>query len=200
MSGTAAIVLAAGASTRLGEPKQLIELGGERLLERAVRTAREAGLKRVVVVVGARAAEIISQCDLRDAEIVHCKAWAEGMSQSLAAGLAAVEQLGVRGAVVMTADMPFVTPSHLMALARKSGSARASSYAGRHGVPAYFPSAMFAALKKLTGDAGARDLLRQASAVALDEADALDVDTPEALAAVRARFAVEGRGKRGERR
>src|SRR5690242_640035 len=62
---TAAVILAAGASTRLGQPKQLIQLGGETLLERAVRVADEAGCWPTVVVLGADARRVLAGCSLR---------------------------------------------------------------------------------------------------------------------------------------
>lgn len=194
----AAVILAAGASTRLGQAKQLVELGGERLLERAVRIAREAGLSPVIVVVGARAAEITAQCDLRDARIVRCERWAEGMSQAIAVGIAAVAETNAASCMVLTSDMPFVTPLHLQALAKRRGEVRASAYAGRKGVPAHFPRAAFAELVRLEGDTGARDLLQSAPSVELN-ADALDIDTPGDLVAARARFGTVKRLRKGAR-
>ncbi len=192
------MILAAGASTRLGQPKQLVELGGERLLERAVRIAREAGLSPVIVVVGARAAEITAQCDLREAQIVRCERWAEGMSQALAAGVAAVGETNASSCVVLSSDMPFVTPMHLQALTKRRGEVRASEYDGRKGIPAHFPRGVFAELKRLEGDTGARELLQSALSVDLG-ADALDVDTPGDLAAARARFGTVKRLRKGAR-
>ncbi len=192
------MILAAGASTRLGQPKQLVELGGERLLERAVRTAREAGLAPVIVVVGARAAEITAQCDLREAQIVRCERWAEGMSQALAAGVAAVAETNASSCVVLTSDMPFVTPLHLQALCKRRSEVRASEYDGRKGVPAHLPRSTFADLQRLEGDIGARDLLQSALSVDL-KADALDIDTLADLSAARARFGTVKRLRKGAR-
>ena len=194
----AAVILAAGASTRLGQPKQLVELGGERLLERAVRTAREAGLSPVIVVVGARAAEITAQCNLREAQIVRCERWAEGMSQALAAGVAAVAETNASSCVVLTTDMPFITSLHLQSLSKRRGEVRASEYAGRKGVPAHFPRSTFSELLRLEGDTGARDLLQAAVAVDLND-NALDIDTPQDLAAARSRFGTVKRLRKGAR-
>ena len=177
----AAVVLAAGASTRMGTPKQLAAVGGERLLERAVRVAREAGCAPVVVVLGAGAKLIQAQCGLGDAIVVVNEVWAEGMGTSIRAG---VEALGdVDGCVVMTCDMPAVTPGHLRAL-MTSRELMASSYAGKRGVPAYFPVTRFAELLQLGGDVGAREMLRAAVAMELP-GGAMDVDTPEDLARAR---------------
>jgi molybdenum cofactor cytidylyltransferase len=180
----AAIVLAAGGSTRLGQPKQLATLGKETLLERAVRTALEAGCKPVVVVLGAEANTIRERCHLQDAVMVVNTQWAEGMASSIRAGIAAVEVAD--GAIVMTCDQPAVTAQHLRALIA-SGEVTASSYAGRRGVPAYFPTELFPALRSLTGDSGAREILRHAAAVELENGE-LDVDSGEELARARKLF------------
>ena len=104
---TAAVVLAAGASTRLGSPKQVVRLDGETLLERAVRVAREAGCSPVVVVLGAAAASIRAECSLGDAVVVVNEDWASGMGSSVGCG---VQALGdVDGCVLMACDMPAVT-------------------------------------------------------------------------------------------
>jgi len=181
---TAAVVLAAGASTRLGEPKQLAWLAGETLLERAVRTAREAGCSPVVVVLGAEAERIAEQCDLSDAVVVINNAWGEGMASSIRCGVGKLQD--AEGVVLMTCDQPAVTAAHLRAL-MATGEATASHYAGRNGVPAYLPAASFAQLMKLRGDSGARELLREAAAIDLAHGE-LDVDTAEDLAEAERRF------------
>ncbi len=182
------MVLAAGASTRLGEAKQLAVVGGERLLERAVRVANEAGCEPVVVVLGAGAEEIRAACGLGDAVVVVNGGWGEGMGSSVRVGVQAVDDAVhyVEGVVVMTCDQPAVTAEHLLVL-MATGEATASGYAGRRGVPAYFPAEMFGALLELKGDAGARELLREARVVELVGGE-LDVDTEDGLAAARRVF------------
>jgi CTP:molybdopterin cytidylyltransferase MocA len=180
----AAIVLAAGASTRLGEPKQLIVIGGETLLERAVRTAREAVCAPVVVVLGADAEWIRERCDLGDGLVIVNLDWEEGMASSIRIGVAAVH--GADGVVLMTCDQPAVTAGHLRKLTA-TGEITASAYAGRRGVPAYFPAAASPALMRLTGDAGARELLRDAATVDLAGGE-LDVDTAVDLDEAKRRF------------
>jgi molybdenum cofactor cytidylyltransferase len=171
----AAVVLAAGASTRLGEAKQLVRFGSENLLERALRVARDADCSPVVVVLGASAAEVQARSELGDAVVVVNDNWAEGMGGSIRFGVGFLRD--VDGCVVMTCDMPAVTAGHLRSLV-DSGGVTASSYAGRRGVPAYFPVSTFASLMHLHGDVGARDLLRSARCVELAGGE-LDVDTGE---------------------
>jgi molybdenum cofactor cytidylyltransferase len=179
----AAVVLAAGASTRLSEAKQLVRFGSENLLERAVRVARDAECSPVVVL-GASAAEIQARCALGDAVVVVNEDWAEGMGSSVRVGVGALRD--VDGCIVMTCDMPAVTAAHLRAL-MDSGEATASRYAGRRGVPAYFPVSIFPSLMELHGDVGARDLLRSARCVELAGGE-LDVDTVEDVERARAFF------------
>lgn len=184
----AGVVLAAGASTRLGEPKQLVRLGGETLLERSVRVAREAGCEPVVVVLGASYLDVLANTVLGDAVPVINDMWAEGMANSIRLGVRSLQFVAktAKGAVLMACDQPAVTAAHLGAL-MASGERTASSYAGRRGVPAYFPAKAFPSLMELRGDAGARELLRGADAIDLADGE-LDVDTAEDLAEAERRF------------
>ena len=168
----AAVVLGAGSSSRLGEPKQLVRLGGENLLERAVRVAREVGCWPVVVVLGASAEVIRSQCSLGDARVLVNEGWEEGMASSIRLGVGALS--GVDGCVVMTCDQPAVTVGHLSRLI--GDEVRASRYEDRNGIPAFFPAAVFGELMELRGDMGARDLLAGRGFLELDGGE-LDVDT-----------------------
>ena len=179
----AAVVLAAGGSSRLGEPKQLVQLGEENLLERAVRVAREAGCWPVVVVLGASAESIRSQCLLGDARVLVNEKWEEGMASSIRLGVGDLS--GVDGCVVMTCDQPAVTAGHLSRLI--GNEVRASRYAGRNGIPAFFPAAVFGDLMELRGDKGARELLAGVRFVELEGGE-LDVDTVGDLAKVRELF------------
>jgi molybdenum cofactor cytidylyltransferase len=181
----AAIVLAAGASRRLGEPKQLVQVGGETLLERAVHVCREAGCVPIMVVLGASSETIQEKCKLEDAVIVINDGWREGMGSSLRAGVNALDS-HVDGCVIVTCDMPAISSEHLRQLVQMA-EITASEYAGRRGVPAYFPASAFAALMQLRGDAGARDLLKDANTVRLPGGE-LDVDTAQDLQRARELF------------
>ena len=183
-----AVILAAGASKRLGEPKQLVMLDGENLLERAVRVAHAADCSPVVVVLGASAELVQAGSVFDDAVVVVNEDWAEGMGSSLRAGVRALRELDA--CVVMTCDMPAVTAAHLRAL-MASGAVTASSYAGKKGVPAYFPASAFQSLMALQGDAGAKDLLRSAGFVELIGGE-LDIDTRTDLELARELF---GKGR-----
>jgi molybdenum cofactor cytidylyltransferase len=183
MSAVAALVMAAGGSSRLGEPKQLVRLGVENLLERAVRVAREAGCEPVVVVLGASAELIRSQCSLGDARVLVNVGWEEGMASSIRLGMGVLS--GVDGCVVMTCDQPAVSAGHLTRLI--GDEVKASRYAGRNGIPAFFPAAGFGDLMELRGDKGARELLAGVGFVELEGGE-LDVDTWGDLVKVRELF------------
>jgi molybdenum cofactor cytidylyltransferase len=184
----AAVVLAAGASKRLGELKQLARLGGETLLERSVRVAREAGCSPVVVVLGAAHEQVMAGCSLGDVVIVINDQWQEGMGSSVRLGIHAVRNVAAdaEGVVVMTCDQPAVTVDHLQRL-MMSREAKASRYAERNGVPAFFPKRYFDELTSLAGDAGARELLQSAPSEELPAGN-LDVDTADDLKRARELF------------
>jgi molybdenum cofactor cytidylyltransferase len=183
-----AVVLAAGASTRLGEPKQLVVLGGETLLERAVRVAREAECLPVVVVVGAEYVQVLGNSMLGDVVTVINAEWREGMASSIRLG---VRTLGfvakdAEGVLLMTCDQPAVTAKHLFQLTLRA-EVKASRYAGKNGVPAFFPKRYFDKLMELKGDAGARELLAEARYEELENGE-LDVDTMKDLERARELF------------
>jgi molybdenum cofactor cytidylyltransferase len=180
--------LAAGGSSRLGSPKQLVRLAGETLLERAVRVAREAGCLPVVVVLGASYMEVLGNSQLGDVVPVINDKWEEGMASSIRLGVRALGFCAkdVEGVVLMTCDQPAVTVKHLFHLTLRA-EVKASRYAGRNGIPAFFPKKHFDKLMALTGDMGARELLAEARYEELANGD-LDVDTVEDLERVRELF------------
>ena len=195
MSGMAALVLAAGASSRLGQPKQLVRFQGERLMDRAIRLAQEAGAVPVFVVLGANF-ELMLEA-LADSpsgpengvRILINKAWRSGMSSSLRLGATAAERAGADDLLVMGCDQPSVTAQHLRALceASKREHAVASYYWQRRGIPALFPAFAFHALQDLSGDTGARELLQDDAVLTVPlPGGEFDVDTPEDLERLRA--------------
>ena len=171
----AAIILAAGASTRLGSPKQLVRLGSETLLERAIRIAVEAGLSPVYGVVSENLPP--EACSNRMIRVSNPEAY-EGVASSIRAGLRAADSgtSPLSGIVILTCDQPAVTATHLQELARGGTHVIGSAYAQRKGVPAYFPATTFAQLMALRGDVGAHDLLKAAEAIDLPGGE-LDIDT-----------------------
>ncbi|MDP3073331.1 MAG: nucleotidyltransferase family protein [Opitutaceae bacterium] len=187
-----AIILAAGASTRLGTPKQLLELGGRPLLVRAVEAALASPAWPVVVVLGAHAEKIRPALARLPVLVAENPTWAEGMASSLRAGVTTLRQFSRRidAALVALCDQPAfsaATIAQLVAAQRATGrSIVAARYGGRPGAPALFLRAHFAALAALTGEEGARALLNadpgNVATVDLPEL-ALDLDTPADVAA-----------------
>ena len=200
----AAVILAAGSSSRLGQPKQLLKLHGQTLLDHAIRIAINAGASPVYVVLGANAEAILAGSNFLNnvisteratrvekpafvLKIIENENWQEGIASSIRAGVHAAT--GAEAILLMTCDQPAVTAEHLHLLleAANQTSVTASSYAGRVGIPAVFPPKYFEELLQLRGDEGARSLLNAKSkeiiTIPLAEGE-LDIDTPEDLAAL----------------
>ncbi len=186
----AAIILAAGNSSRLGRPKQLLELAGETLLHRAARVALEAGFAPVVVVLGAIVEQARAALADLDVRITINERWRDGLGTSVSAGIGAVDDADA--AVLLTCDQARVDVGSLRRLRAAYDDTCpgiiASRYTGVLGVPALFSREHFPALRQLDGESGARTLLREFSAevtaIDLPEA-AVDIDREADWAAVR---------------
>lgn len=181
------IVLAAGASTRLGQTKQLLTLNGETLVHHAVRLGLETAPVDCVVVCGADAGRVAASVADQPCRMVHCETHRSGMSASLRAGLDALHH-ECPAALILLTDQTALEASHLRSLCelwqRNPERAVASGYAGIVGVPAILPRTWFAELNLTHGDRGARELLRsRSSEVAIVTAPELarDIDTPAEL-------------------
>lgn len=186
MNSVAGIVLAAGGSSRLGSPKQLVSFQGESLVHRAARTVVEAGCDPVVVVLGAEAERIRPELDDLQIRSVINNGWPEGISTSIQTGL---EEIGNAEAVlIVLCDQPGVNSLHLrdlMARFHAAGlSIAASRYRGVIGVPAVFAQSIYPELAALSGDTGARRVIsRDAGRVVIFDLPqaGTDLDTPEDL-------------------
>lgn len=183
-TGTAAIVLAAGRSARLGTPKQLVAVQGEPLVRRMARVALEAGCRPVVVVEGATA--LASALAGLPVELVACPAWAEGPGASLACGARAVGPRAAR-VLVLLVDQVLVARPQVEALLSAPGDFAAAEYGGALGVPARFGPGFLEVLTSLPPQRGAKAWLLEhrdrVTAVPMPQA-AVDLDTPEDLARV----------------
>lgn len=180
----ALLLLAAGGSRRLGEPKQLLRLGDETLVRRAARLGLATAPAEAVVVCGAHADAVWREVADLPLRRLDCADWDGGLGQSLAAGLAALSD-NIDGALVLLCDQPALDATHLLALrdAWRTDPTRAaaSAYDDVLGVPALLPRTWFARLAGGGHDRGARALLRaHAAEVHAVAAPALahDIDTP----------------------
>jgi molybdenum cofactor cytidylyltransferase len=187
-----AIILAAGASERMGTPKQLLQVRGAPLVLRAVDAALASQVWPVAVVLGAHAEKVRAAIARRPVLAVENPAWEEGMASSIRAGIATLRQFSraLDGALVALCDQPAFSAEVIARLAearRETGrKIAAARYCGRNGAPALFLSDLFPALAALTGEDGARELLNgdadRVAAVDMPEL-AADLDTPEDYAA-----------------
>lgn len=198
----AGILLAAGGSSRLGSPKQLLTTHGVTLVARAAQQLLDAGCHPVLVVVGANATHIRDAVAMLPVQCVENPQWNQGMGTSIAAAVRVLNATpghapsghGPTAVLIASCDMPSVSTDHLLALlsAPPTDARVASAYNGPdgaevRGIPARLPHTDFGALAALGGDRGARDLLRHESTrtVALAQGG-FDLDTPEDVAAWRA--------------
>jgi len=191
----AAIVLAAGRSSRMGAANKLLtDVDGVPMVRRAVEAAAHSQARPVIVVTGNDQGKVQAALRGCKATFVHNPRFAEGMSTSLQAGLAALPA-NVDGALVCLGDMPLVTAASLDRLiaAFNPLEGRAicvPTWNGKRGNPVLWDRRFFAAMADLAGDVGAKHLIGEhadlvAEVAMSDDAVLTDIDTPEALAALR---------------
>lgn len=184
----AGVVLAAGASRRMGRAKQLLPVAGRPLLEGVVASACASRLDEVLVVLGARADEILAAVDLGRARVVRNPDHAAGMSTSLRVGMAALRP-EVDRAVVILGDQPAISApllDRLLDMQERSGlPAAALSFGGLLHPPVVLSRELWGDLESLEGDVGCRAVIRahpELVAALPAEGDLrhpVDVDTPE---------------------
>jgi molybdenum cofactor cytidylyltransferase len=181
------ILLAAGASQRMGQPKQLLPIDGRPLLRHVTESALRAPVAPVVVVLGAHADEIRPVLAGLSVHLMENPAWNEGLGSSVRIGVESALKLApdVAGLIILPADQPDLPAQHLESLIERfrqgNCSLVASLTAGRRVPPVLFGAAWFDWLRQLTGDAGARDLLREdrPDFASVPLASNADLDTPE---------------------
>jgi molybdenum cofactor cytidylyltransferase len=184
------VMLAAGRSERFGTAKLLAEYRGKPLLHHALFAAQETCPGNVCLVVGHNAHEVgDSAAELADL-IMTNEDYATGMGSSIACGVRACREQS-DAILIMLADQPLISSSHLAALVNrwtgKQNEIIASRFSGTSGPPVLFASALFDQLEDLHGDVGAREILRRSSSILRTvkfEAAAVDIDTPADLEAL----------------
>lgn len=182
----AGIVLAAGTSSRYGQPKQLLDWNGKSLVRQVTETALRSGLEPVVVVSGFRHADVESHLRDLPIKLTHNPAYAQGQATSIQAGLSALPQ-NVGSAVFLLADQPQVPVEVIRALVESHWSERQTILAPlvlqeKRANPVLFDRAAFADLKQLEGDVGGRAIFDKHRVSYLpwhDDTLLFDVDEPE---------------------
>jgi molybdenum cofactor cytidylyltransferase len=181
----AVIILAAGSSARLGRPKQLLELGGNTLLQKSIVAALNVS-KSVIVVLGANEKLIRPTISNLPIEITLNKNWAKGMSSSIRTGMSVLENINCEAVLLMLCDQPFVDAlllERMISVFEKSElPIVAAEYEGKVGVPAIFDISFFQTLKILEGQKGAKVLiinnLEKVERVVFEKGK-IDIDTEE---------------------
>jgi molybdenum cofactor cytidylyltransferase len=191
----AAIILAAGRSSRMGNSHKLLEeLRCKPLINHVIDAAEKAFLAPLLLVTGYRQADVSALAHGHDIEEVFNPDYASGMMSSVVGGLRAVPET-CQGAVILLGDMPMITPQHIRAAiaalqAKPEALAAVPVYRRQWGHPVVMRRGLFGAVMGLSGDHGARAVLKahlaQVVEVPIDDpAILLDLDTPEALALAR---------------
>ena len=185
-----AVVLAAGASTRLGQSKQLIKYRGETLLNRALRTGQWLTQRPALAILG-HDAENISNTLPKSASYHLCSSWEQGQAHSIASAFEVLDE-DVDSVLIMTVDQWAITRMEWLSMLgiwqQESHEPIAAAYADTLGIPAIFPRSYFERLSTLSGDVGAKSLLmNQAETIMVYMPNAAkDLDTPDDLAELEA--------------
>lgn len=184
----AVIILAAGKSSRLGSPKQLLNYKGKNLLQLSIDAALESFAEKVIVVLGAEKEQIEQNLDQSKIYLIHNKNWQSGMASSIHSALENLKSIipNAQGAIFMVCDQPFVNAELLNKLIEKhlenGKKIIASSYDDTLGTPSLFHKNLFQELSELKGDVGAKSLIKKykddAESVAF-ELGSIDIDTRE---------------------
>ena len=182
------IILAAGGSRRMSEPKQFLRFDGKTLLRRAAETAVQTIYEPVVVVLGANFERAAAEIEDLPVKLVFNEKWRRGLSFSIKAGLEKLLKIApeTTAVVIALADQPFINANHLNLFAERFEQTQnpvvAAKYNQTHGVPALFAREVFEDLGALSGDKGAKSVIEKhrltLSTIDLPEA-AFDIDTPE---------------------
>jgi len=175
------LILAAGASRRLGEPKQLLAYRGRTLLDATLSAARACGFDQLLVTLGAAGAQVRTAVDLGNAEVVENPEYSTGCSSSIAAALRSVDSRA-DGLVLLLGDQPGIKPSDVARLtADAKGSMAVCRYDDGLGHPMWFRRDMFTELSRLHGDKAVWRLLHsgryEVREVPVEGAVPVDVDT-----------------------
>ncbi|PWS26022.1 nucleotidyltransferase family protein [Pedobacter yonginense] len=182
---TGTIILAAGSSSRLGRPKQLLDFNGKTLLSHVIDEVQEAGIQPIIVVLGANAS--VFKQEIKDTKVVilENEAWKTGMASAIQVGVSEItKQYDVENLIIAVCDQPHISSAIFTSLINKKNSTGkgiiASTYQNIIGTPVLFDKKYFDALKALTGEEGAKKIVKHYTAdvetVAFENGE-IDIDT-----------------------
>lgn len=182
------IILAAGAATRMGRPKQLLSYQGRSLILHAVEVALASMSQPIIVVLGAYVEQIKPELMSKAVQVVENSQWQEGMSSSIRAGISMLLKTNSKldAVIISLADQPLVSPQIFNQLIQSYQETQkviiASKYNEATGVPALFSNALFPELMQLEGDKGAKALIQKyidKGLILLIPEAGIDIDTPD---------------------
>jgi len=186
----AVIILAAGSSSRLGKPKQLLDFQTETFIKHTVKTALQTACKPIIVVNGFLQEELNLELENLPVKVVHNPDWEQGIGSSIRAGTTALSKIEssdqIDAVLILLCDQPLITAQHLNQLITQfyldKRSIAATNYAAIQGVPAIFGKSLFPILQTLPGDRGAQWLFKEYQdqlTVVPFKGAAIDVDTED---------------------
>jgi molybdenum cofactor cytidylyltransferase len=189
----AGILLAAGTSSRMGSNKLLFELDGESVLRRAAKRALAGGLSPLVVVLGHESDKTARELEGLPCEWAFNPLYEQGINSSLKSGIMAAQGFKARAAMVMLADMPFVTPEMIAAMIARYRTTEAplviSDYDGVNAPPMVYDRSLFTELLMMTGEGCGRQVVKrhraEAEVLPWPVAALADIDVPEDYARVK---------------
>ena len=183
----AILIIAAGASRRLGQPKQLLPYNNTFLLNHVIQICESSDVGDIFVILGANR-EGIQERLSADIPIFYNEKWKEGMGTSIAIGIQNIIGKGYDGAIISVGDQPFFTKELLTTIVKTRQTSNApivvSKYKKGMGPPVFFEQSLFVELSKLEGDIGAKPVIKKYfdNIAMIDfEKGHIDIDTPDDL-------------------
>jgi len=182
------VLLAAGMSSRLGRPKQLLAYQGDYLLSHAIKATEQVKDAVTAVIIGAEAELLLNEIKNLDVKVVLNQQFKEGMSSSIRCGVQYIQDYdrNIENIIMMVCDQPYVNGAHILKLiaCHEATGAKivASTYSDRKGVPALFNKQLFPELLRLKGDTGAKELIKKynvETATVFLPLGEIDIDTEE---------------------
>ncbi len=188
MKNIAIIVLAAGKSSRMKMPKQLVKIGNNFLLEIVLSKAKAINKNHVYCVLGANDASIRREISSPNVHFIYNATFNEGLSSSIVTGISKIElQPDYKAVLILLGDQPAIEKEYLNAMialfSEDNSKIIAANYGGKLGVPAIFPQSYFSKLKNMSGDFGAKEILHKNSDVITlnKQTNFIDIDTEKDL-------------------